>query len=320
MNDDERKIVVGSVSAPQLNRHGARAAHRLKAIGLMGLAIVFFSALDTSAKYLSTRTQLPIVEVVWMRFVGQFVVMLPILFALSPATLLATKKLKLELLRSLLMVSTTACNFLALQFLRLDQTVSVAFLAPLLVALLAGPLLGEWAGWRRLVAISVGFLGVLIVVHPGVGGLHPAFLLAFGAMLAYALFMLLTRYLAAYDKPLSMLFYSILLGTFALAPFALWAWVWPATIGQWLLLSILGVLGGTGHYLFIHAYRLAPAPAIAPFLYLQLLAMVGFGYGVFGDRPDVWTLLGSAVIIASGVYLLHRERVTRSHVEVVEPI
>jgi drug/metabolite transporter (DMT)-like permease len=255
-----------------------------------------------------------------MRFVGQFVVMLPILFALSPRALLETKKLKLELVRSLLMVSTTACNFLALQFLRLDQTVSVAFLAPLLVALLAGPLLGEWAGWRRLVAISVGFLGVLIVVHPGVGGLHPAFLLAFGAMLAYALFMLLTRYLAAYDKPLSMLFYSILLGTFALAPFALWAWVWPATVGQWLLLSILGVLGGTGHYLFIHAYRLAPAPTIAPFLYLQLLTMVGFGYAVFGDRPDVWTLLGSAVIIVSGVYLLHRERVTRAQVEVVEPI
>jgi drug/metabolite transporter (DMT)-like permease len=246
--------------------------------------------------------------------------MLPILFALSPRALLETKKLKLELVRSLLMVSTTACNFLALQFLRLDQTVSVAFLAPLLVALLAGPLLGEWAGWRRLVAIGVGFLGVLIVVHPGVGGLHPAFLFAFGAMLAYALFMLLTRYLAAYDKPLSMLFYSILLGTFALAPFALWAWVWPATVGQWLLLSILGVLGGTGHYLFIHAYRLAPAPTIAPFLYLQLLTMVGFGYAVFGDRPDVWTLLGSAVIIVSGVYLLHRERVTRAQVEVVEPI
>ena len=75
------------------------------------------------------------------------------------------------------MVSTTACNFLALQYLRLDQTVTVVFLAPLLVALLAGPLLGEWVGWRRLVAILVGFLGVLIVVHPGVGGLHPAFLL-----------------------------------------------------------------------------------------------------------------------------------------------
>ena len=191
------------------------------------------------------------------------------------------------------MVSTTACNFLALRHLRLDQTVSVAFLAPLIVALLAGPFLGEWVGWRRLVAIFVGFIGVLIVVHPGIGGLHPAFAFAFGGMLAYAFFMLLTRYLAAYDAPLVMLFYSILLGTFALAPFAIWQWVWPQTLSEWLLLLCLGVLGGTGHYLFIHAYRLAPASSVAPFLYMQILTMVAFGFAVFGDVPDVWTLVGA---------------------------
>ena len=324
MNDIRRETATIATPRPRpavtRHGHGARAADRLRAIGLMCMAIVLFSALDTSAKYLTTHAHFPVVQIVWMRVAGQFLLMLPILAVLSPVELFATKKLKLELLRSLLMVSTTACNFLALQFLRLDQTVTVVFLAPLLVALLAGPLLGEWVGWRRFAAILVGFLGVVIVVHPGVGGLHPAFLLAFGAMLTYAFFMLLTRYLAAFDKPLTMLFYSILLGTFALAPVALWQWVWPETIGQWLLLSALGVLGGTGHYLFIHAYRLAPAPTIAPFLYMQLLTMVGFGYAVFGDLPDAWTLAGSAVIIASGVYLLHRERRTRLEAELVDPI
>jgi drug/metabolite transporter (DMT)-like permease len=260
------------------------------------------------------------VQIVWMRFAGQFLLMLSILSALPLSTLFATRKLKWELARSLLMAATTAGNFLALQHLRLDQTVTVVFLAPLVVALLAGPLLGEWVGWRRLVAILVGFLGILVVVRPGINGLHPAFLYAFGAMLAYALFMLLTRYLAAYDKPLAMLFYSILFGTFALAPFAFWQWVWPAGLGQWLLLAALGTLGGTGHYLFIHAYRLAPASIIAPFLYMQLLTMVGFGYAVFGDVPDVWTLAGSAVIIASGIYLIHRERVLRMSVEPIDPI
>jgi len=324
MNDTKRETAAISAPAPRpmvvRHEHGARAADRLKAIGLMCLAIVVFSGLDTSAKYLATRTPLPIVEIVWMRFFGQFVLMLPILFALSPAELLATKKLKFELLRSLLMVSTTAGNFLALQYLRLDQAVTVMFLAPLLVALFAGPLLGEWVGWRRLVAILAGFLGVVIVVHPGVGGLHPAFLLAFGSMLTNAFFMLMTRYLAAYDKPLAMLLYSILFGTFALAPIALWQWMWPETIRQWLLLCALGLLGGVGQYLFVHAYRLAPAPAIAPFLYMQLLTNVGFGYAVFAELPDAWTPAGSAVIIASGSYLLHRERVTRAQVEVVEPI
>jgi drug/metabolite transporter (DMT)-like permease len=296
------------------------AADRLKAIGLMCLAVALFSGLDTSAKYLVTQGNLPVVQIVWSRFLGQFVIMLSMLSVLPLSALLRTRKLKLELLRSLLMVSTTAGNFLALRHLRLDQTVSVVFMAPLIVALLAGPLLGEWVGWRRLIAVFTGFIGVLIVVHPGVGALHPAFLLAFGAMLAYAFFMLLTRYLAAYDAPLVMLFYSVLLGAFALAPFAIWQWVWPHTLGEWAILSILGVLGGTGHYLFIHAYRLAPASTVAPFIYMQLLTMVMFGFAVFGDLPDVWTLVGAGVIVASGIYLLHRERSLREEVAGVDPI
>lgn len=290
------------------------AADRVKAIGLMCLAVALFSALDTAAKYLVTHGSLPMVQVVWARFLGQFLMMLSLLSALPLTALLGTKKLKLELLRSFLMVSTTACNFLALRHLRLDQTVSVAFLAPLIVALLAGPFLGEWVGWRRLIAILVGFIGVLIVVHPGIGGLHPAFAFAFAGMLAYAFFMLLTRFLAAHDAPLVMLFYSILLGTFALAPFALWQWVWPETLSEWLLLLALGTFGGAGHYLFIHAYRLAPASSVAPFLYVQILTMVAFGFAVFGDMPDWWTLVGVAVIIASGIYLLNRERHLREEV------
>ncbi len=295
-------------------------ADRMKAIGLMCVAVSLFSALDTSAKYLVTHAHLPLVQVVWARFLGQFLIMLSLLSALPLTALLRTRKLKLELLRSLLMVSTTACNFLALRHLRLDQTVSVAFLAPLIVALLAGPFLGEWVGWRRLVAIFAGFIGVLIVVHPGIGGLHPAFAFAFAGMLAYAFFMLLTRFLAAHDAPLVMLFYSILLGTFALAPFAIWQWVWPATWQEWALLLALGVFGGTGHYLFIHAYRLAPASSVAPFLYVQLLSMVAFGFAVFGDVPDIYTLIGAGVIVASGIYLLNRERRLRAEVAPTDPM
>lgn len=296
------------------------AADRLKAIGLMCLAVAFFSALDTSAKYLVTQAHLPVVQIVWSRFLGQFLIMLSMLSVLPVTAFLRTRKLKLELLRSFLMVSTTAGNFLALRHLRLDQTISVVFMAPLIVALLAGPFLGEWVGWRRMIAIFTGFIGVLIVVHPGIGGLHPAFLFAFASMLAYAFFMLLTRYLAAYDPPLVMLFYSVLLGGFALAPFAIWNWVWPQTLGQWLILGMLGVLGGTGHYLFIHAYRLAPASTVAPFIYMQLLTMVMFGLIVFGDVPDVWTLVGASVIVGSGIYLLNRDRRLREEVAAVDPL
>lgn len=295
--------------------HTAEAhANRVRAIGLMVVALVFFSALDASAKYLTTRTGLPVTEIVWARFIGQFLLLLvfvPLLGFMSVGRLFMTSRLGLQLLRSLLMVATTAFNFMALRYLRLDQTITIVFLAPLVVALLAGPLLGEWVGWRRFLAIIVGFAGVLVVVHPGVATLHFAIAYSFMAMLAYALFMLLTRYMAHFDPPLVTLFYSMFAGALFGAPFAIHDWVTPPDALSWVLLVLLGVLGGAGHYLFIHAYRLAPASVIAPFLYLQLLTMVAFGYAVFGDVPDAWTLAGSAIIVASGVYLFHRERVTR---------
>lgn len=315
MNDSPPEAAQVDAPSPVKTSAPAPIHHPMdtfKAIGLMFVAVTLFAGLDTSAKYLATHTGLPVVQIVWSRFAVQFLLMLSFLSSLPLSALLYTRKPKLELLRSLMMAGTTGCNFLALQYLRLDQTITVVFLAPLVVALLAGPFLGEWVGWRRLIAIIVGFFGILIVVRPGFHSLHFAFIFAFGTMLTYAIFMLLTRYLAAYDAPLVMLFYSILIGTIGLMPFALWQWVWPATLGQWVLLSILGVLGGTGHYFFIHAYRLAPASILSPFLYVQLISMVGFGYFVFGDLPDVWTLVGSGVIIGSGVYLLHRERVTRA--------
>lgn len=289
------------------------SSDRLSAIALMVLACSFFTGLDTAAKWLATQQGLPVSQIVWCRFLVQFIglaVLLPATGTMTLPALMRTSKLTLQLVRSVLMALTTLFNFLALQYLRLDQTVTITFLAPLMVALLAGPLLGEWVGWRRLVAILVGFAGVVIAVRPGLGGVHIAVLYSLAGMLAYALFMILTRYLSAYDPPFVTLFYSMFAGTLFAAPIAIAQWVTPADWSIWLLLGILGILGGTGHYLFLHAYRLAPASSISPFLYLQLLTMVTAGWLVFGDVPDLWTLAGSAVIIASGIYLVHRERVT----------
>lgn len=303
---------------PQMQKPSAplpldRPRDRAKAIGLMLLALVLFSALDASAKYLVTVTHLPVSQIVWARFVVQFVLILilaPMLGLISLNGLFTTRKLWHQLFRSVLMVATTAFNFLALQHLRLDQTITIVFLAPLVVALLAGPVLGEWVGWRRLIAILIGFSGILVVVRPGFETVHPAVLYALGAMMAYAIFMVATRYLSAYDPPLVTLFYSMFVGMLAGAPVAISSWVWPHDVLSCLLLGSLGILGGGGHWLFIHAYRLAPASSISPFLYTQLLSMIGLGYLVFGDVPDLWTLMGSLVIVGSGVYLFHRERRT----------
>ncbi len=280
----------------------------------MLLAIALFSCLDTAAKYLGGTVGLPVAQVIWVRFLVQFVLLLvlvPAFGILTPRQLFTTSRPGWQALRSVLMALTTAMNFLALKWLRLDQTIAITFLSPLIVALLAGPFLGEWVGWRRFAAILVGFFGILIVVRPGFGDIHPAVGFSFAGVLAYAAFTLITRHIAASDPPLVTLFYSMFAGVALGAPFALADWQWPANGFHWALLLSLGVLGGAGHYLFILAYRMAPAGVITPYIYLQILTMTGLGYLVFGDVPDLWTLIGSSIVVASGIYLWHRERVLK---------
>ncbi|MEQ1715650.1 MAG: DMT family transporter [Hyphomicrobium sp.] len=298
------------MTAPSPPGRSAASADRLKAIALMCSAVTLFSCLDTTAKHLVTHTNIPTAEVVWLRFVGQMLLMAAILGPNALPDLLSTQKLGLQVTRSILMAATTTCNFIAVKYLRLDQTVSIAFLAPLVVAALAGPFLGEWVGWRRMLAIIVGFLGILIVVRPGFAEVHWAFGVSLLGMFAYALFMLLTRKLSTFDPPLVTLFYALLVGTVLGTPFAMAEWVWPADAWQWLKLLSLGAFGGFGHYLLILAYRLAPASSVTPFLYFQIFSMVSLGFLVFDDVPDHWSLAGSSVIIAAGIYLVHRERVT----------
>jgi drug/metabolite transporter (DMT)-like permease len=283
---------------------------RLKAVLLMCSAVTLFACLDSTAKYLGSYLGVPTSEIVWVRFLGQTLLMVMILGPHAVPGLLKTQRLGLQLTRSLLMAATTAFNFLAVQYLRLDQTISIAFLAPLVVAALAGPLLGEYVGWRRALAVVTGFTGVLIVVRPGIVEFHPAFLASLVSMTAYALFMIVTRKLSGVDPPLVTLFYALPVGVVAGAFFAIPEWVWPTEPFEWLLLLATGALGGFGHYLLIHAYGLAPASSVSPFLYFQLMSMIALEYVVFGETPDRWSLVGSAVVIASGIYLVHRERVT----------
>lgn len=282
----------------------------LRAIGLMCLAWIMFACLDTTAKYLAVNSTLPASEVIWMRFFGQLIAMIVALGLLALPRLVRTHKPIHQLLRSLLMLGSTAFNFYALKYLRLDQTVTIGFLTPLTVAILAGPVLGEWIGWRRAVAIMIGFGGILVALRPGFAAIHPAFLLSFCGMLCYAAFSLATRYLAAFDRAEVTLFYSLVAGAVLVAPFAFVEWQWPADRVTWVLLSSLGILGGLGHYIFIVAHRYAPASTIAPFLYVSLLTHSIGGYLVFNQVPDTWTLSGAGIVILSGLYLLQRERTT----------
>ena len=282
----------------------------LKGIGLMCLALVLFSALDTTAKYIATQSALPVSQVTWLRFMSQFILVVMTFGVLAVPRLFYSRKWQHQVLRSFLMLGSTIFNFMALKTLRLDQTLTIGFLAPFIVALLAGPFLGEWIRWRRMVAILVGFSGILVVIRPGYTAFEPAMLLSGISMLCYAVFMLLTRYLSRFDPPEVTIFYSMLAGGIVLAPFAIAEWIWPADAFTWALLLSTGLWGGLGHYVFILAYRHAPASTLAPFIYFGLITHTALGYLVFGQVPDVWTISGAMIVIASGVYLVHRERVT----------
>ena len=299
--------VVRSPSA----RPEASAQQRFRAIVLICLAVTCFSGLDATGKYLVSHSGLPLSQVVWLRFFGQFVGVVVMLGVLSVPRLLTTNRIWHQVARSFLMLGSTVLNFMALRDLRLDQTTTILFLAPLCVALLAGPFLGEWVGWRRMLAIFVGFCGILIVVRPGYASFQIALLYSFAGMLCYTGFILLTRHLSAYDVPVVTLFYSLLAGTYLLAPFAIVDWVWPTEPHIYVLLCMLGFWGGLGHYLFILAHRHASTSTVAPFLYVQLLSTTGLGYVVFGDVPDGWSIVGAGIIVMSGIYLVYRERKVR---------
>ena len=287
----------------------ATGGRRGRAIGLMCIAWALFSCIDGTAKYLTTVLHVPTLQVVWVRFLGQFVAMLLAFGLLAVPRLLRSTKPGHQLIRSALLLSSTVFNFFALQTLRLDQTMTIQFLTPLTVALLAGPLLGEWIGWRRFVAILVGFGGILVAVRPGLGGFQPAIGLAFVSMLSYAAFSLLTRYLSPHDPAEVTLFYSLFAGALLLAPVGIGGWVWPADWLTWALIATIGLWAGAGHYIFIIAHRYAPASVLAPFVYMALLTHSAIGFFVFGQLPDAWTLAGAAIVVVSGLYLIHRERV-----------
>lgn len=280
---------------------------RLIAIGLMCAAVICFSVLDTSAKWL-TGSMHPL-QAVFARYAGSMILVSLLLNPLSHPGLLHTRRPGLQGFRSLLLLGSTALNFFALQYLQLAETVSIMFATPLLVALVSGPLLGEWPGPRRMIAIGVGFLGVLVITRPGSGGMHPAALLSVISCFCYAFYSLSTRILAAYDPPETTMFYSGVAGTVAMIPLIPYFWSWPQGWLEWGAMFLAGAMGGIGHWMLILAHRLAPASILAPFIYSQIIWMIALGYLVFGQLPDRWTYIGTAIVIGSGLYLLYRERV-----------
>ncbi|MGE0802598.1 MAG: DMT family transporter [Lautropia sp.] len=280
--------------------------NRLIGIGLLSVAVLLFSLLDTAAKWLSLTV--PLLQIVFLRFLGHVVFTAALLAPRHGLDLVRTRHPWLQFLRAMLLPLMTAMNFWALQYLQLAETGAIMFLAPIIIALLGGRLLGERLDVGRWIAIVAGFAGVLIVLQPGSRGFHPAMLVSLAQTTLYAVFILLTRMLAATDRPESSNFLSALGATAVMAPFALAVWQTPASALEWLVIASTGIAGGLGHYLLAWAPRFAPASTISPFLYQQILYLSLLGYLVFGDLPRPAVVLGALIVIGSGLYLVYRER------------
>ena len=273
----------------------------------MCVALLCFALLDACAKYLSV--QIGAIQTVWFRYAISVTALALLLNPLTAPGVWRTKKLSLQLLRSALLFLSTLFNFLALRELQLAQSMAIVFAVPLLVALVAGPLLGEWAGPRRLIAIVVGFLGVLVVTRPGFGGLPMAAWWSVAGVFAYAFYNIFTRMLSAYDSSQTTLVYSGVAGVALLAPFMPFLEWQAMTPWQWSIAIACAFFGTFGHWMVILASRRAPASVLTPFIYTQIVWMILLGYFIFNDTPDGYTLIGASIVIASGLYLLNRERV-----------
>lgn len=283
------------------------AAQRLRGILLMISAFALFAALDATAKFLSDY--FPASQIIFARYTGAAIYALVFLHAIGALGQIRARNLKLQLLRGSLLFTSTAFNFFAVRELQLAQTSSIMFSNPLWVCALSVPLLGERVGRRRWMAVLIGFAGVMIIIRPGMEGYQFAALYSVGAALSAALYQIATRRGARDDSALTALFYTNIVGAFAatgLAPVMPGEWIMPQGFLIVLLLA-MGLFGMLGHHLLVHAHRLAPAAVLAPFVYSQILWMVALGYIIFNDLPDRWTVLGGAVVVASGLYLYYRE-------------
>ena len=278
------------------------SAHRLRGVVLFLIALLLFACLDATAKYMSAFFAVPLL--VWARYMVHCVFMLVTVAPSLGRELVVTRHPWLMTVRALLLVGVTLLGQLALKTLPLAETTALVFVTPLLVALLAGPMLGEKVPGRAWIATLAGFGGVLLIARPGGAMAGTGIVYALGAALCYAFYQILTRKLAGREHPLRLLFTTALGGTVAMA-FALfthWDGTWP-TWTQAALIASLGLYGGVGHFCLIRAFRDAPVSTLAPLLYVQLIWATLLGWLVFSHLPDIAAVAGMAVIGASGLAL-----------------
>ena len=270
---------------------------------MCGLAL--FAGMEAIAKELGRRYS-PL-EVSWARYAVHLALLSVLLIRMRPRQIVRTANLKLQILRSVLIVLLTVLFFAAVGLMTLADATTVLYAGPLLIVALSGPVLGERVGYHRWTGVIIGFIGVVLIVRPGGEGFGWGAAMAFGAALCYAGYSLITRIIGPTESPATTVFYTALVGVVPLSLIVPFVWRTPEGI-DWLLLFATGAMGAIAHYLIVLAYARAAASALAPFAYSHLLWAALYGYLAFDETPDEWSAAGALIVTASGLYVWYRER------------
>ncbi len=276
-------------------------------IAIMALAVVMFTCIDTSAKWL-IGAGIGALQVVFCRYSVAFLVSLIVYVPRNGIDVFKTKHPILQFIRALFLLGSTVFNFSALKFLPVTLTTTIMFASPIVITLLSIPMLGEKVGLRRILAVLVGFLGVFYVVQPWGADFHPAVFLSLGALICASLYFIMTRMIAGVEDSATSQVWANGIAAISLAPFVLPHWTMPVDIQVAFILTLIGIFGATGHILATRAHRLADASILAPLVYTQIITIPIASYIVFLQLPAQSTLIGGAIVIGSGLYIWQRER------------
>ncbi len=271
----------------------------------MAVGMFLFSAVDTLAKFLTDS--LHPLQIVWIRQLG-LVAGTILLMGIYGVRIFITAHPVLQLARGVLAAGSATLFIIAISYAALADAIAVTFIAPLIVTVLSAVLLAEKVGLHRWSAIIAGFLGTLVVIRPGFESFHPALLLVLFAATLFAGRQIISRLLSGSDNAYTTVAYTALASSLVLSVPAFYVWVTPQTSQQILLLTIMALLAGLAEFMVIKALQIAHAGLVAPVQYTILIWGTLYGFLVFADLPDIFTFAGAAIIIASGLYTVHRER------------
>ncbi len=283
----------------------------MKAVTFNLLAWVMLPIMDGIAKYLSS--DLPVLQITWARYFFTVFFTLPIMFFLFKKYLVWTTNPKLQFLRGLILLLANICFFYSISIISLAKALTLAFIAPLIVTAFSPFFLGEKVGYRRWLAVIIGFVGTLVVIRPGFVDINLASIAALITGILYGFYLIITRKLSSSDNPLLTLLLTGVVGAIIISLIIPIVWVQPS-LTQWSLMAAVGIFACIGHFFLILSLKYADASKLAPFSYFEIITNIIIGYYFFGDFPDNWTFLGLFIIVSAGIYIFRRGSFNKNNI------